>query len=82
MNKIYYLVYKLSNSDILWIVNTSKDSSELYKNTNKIKYKFNDEKYMIIQRKLDNDTLEKELIHESFKQFKINPRDKIIFESK
>ena len=37
---------------------------------------------MIIQRKLDNDTLEKELIHESFKQFKINPRDKIIFESK
>ena len=82
MNKIYYLVYKLSNSDILWIVNTSEDSSELYKNTNKIKYKFNDEKYMIIQRKLDNDTLEKELIHESFKQFKINPRDKIIFESK
>lgn len=76
MIPLYYLLYKLINDDILWIVRTSDILEELLKYTNK--FKSNYEKYYLVERPIKLEYKKKELKRQAFKIFTLNKNDRII----
>jgi hypothetical protein len=65
---VYYLLYKLNSSKILWIVKTSLDIGELQDHM--AHYISSIDKYIIISRYIkDNTTIDNELKHKQFRIF-------------
>jgi hypothetical protein len=76
MIPLYYLLYKLINDDILWIVRTSDILEELLEYTEKLKSDY--EKYYLVERPIKLKYKEKELQREAFKIFTLSKNDRII----
>ena len=78
MAKCFYLVYKITRSPLLWIVNITNNLMELYstlKNFDSIH-----EKYYIIMKEVED--IDSQLIFKRFTIFKKDLTCKIIYESK
>lgn len=76
MIPLYYLLYKLINDDILWIVRTSDILEELLEYTEKLKSDY--EKYYLVERRIKLKYKEKELERQAFKIFTLDKNDRII----
>lgn len=76
MIPLYYLLYKLINDDILWIVRTSDILEELLEYTEKFKSDY--EKYYLVERRIKLKYKEKELERQAFKIFTLDKNDRII----
>ena len=76
MIPLYYLLYKLLNDDILWIVRTSDILEELLEYTEKLKSDY--EKYYLVERRIKLKYKEKELERQAFKIFTLDKNDRII----
>ena len=79
---LYYLLYKLTNSDILWIVNVDDQLDDLFKNI--VNFKSNKEKYLLVRKNLkfyNKSLFEEELERKQFRIFEICSNDKIIYET-
>lgn len=73
---LYYLLYKLKNDDMLWIVRTSDILEELLEYTEKFKSDY--EKYYLVERAIKLKYKEKELERRAFKNFELCKNDCII----
>ena len=69
MTKCFYLVYKITRSPLLWIVNVTNDLIEIYSSFKN--FDSNDEKYYIIMKEVED--IDSEL---NFKRFTIFIKDK------
>ena len=79
---LYYLLYKLTNSDILWIVNVDDQLDDLFKNI--VNFKSKEEKYLLVRKNLkfyNKSLFEEELERKQFRIFEICSNDKIIYET-
>ena len=76
MIPLYYLLYKLKNDDMLWIVRTSDILEELLEYTEKFKSDY--EKYYLVERAIKLKYKEKELERRAFKNFELYKNDCII----
>jgi|TARA_B110000967_G_C18895903_1_gene570645 hypothetical protein len=76
MIPLYYLLYKLKNDDMLWIVRTSDILEELLEYTEKFKSDY--EKYYLVERVIKLKYKEKELERWAFKNFELCKNDRII----
>jgi len=76
MIPLYYLLYKLKNDDMLWIVRTSDILEELLEYTEKFKSDY--EKYYLVERAIKLKYKEKELERRAFKNFELCKNDRII----
>ncbi len=80
MIPLYYLLYKLKTSDILWIIRTSDIMEELLEYTENFKSEY--EKYYLVERPIKLKYKEEELEKKHFKIFKLEKNDRIIDKSR
>ena len=73
---IYYLLYKIYNSTILWIVDVNINFYELYDTIKN--FKSNKESYYIAQRRIRDCDIEKALSFKRFQQFQLKKTHKIL----
>lgn len=85
MLKIYYLIYKLNKSNLLWIIRRyeyKKKAIKDFENYEKLEIK-NYEKYMLIERVFENteenyNIIENELKYKQFELYHITNNDYLL----
>tara|TARA_Y100000591_G_C21483483_1_gene521609 strand:- start:139 stop:387 length:249 start_codon:yes stop_codon:yes gene_type:complete len=76
MIPIYYVLYKIKNTEILWVVKTSDNINDFFKliNINDLI----DEKYYLVERPIYKENKETVLERQHFKIFNLRKNDTII----